>query len=135
MRRASSPSGSRWWGRSSTPSAASSKKTHYLPRILSAEDFWCQGYSEPGSGSDLASLQTKAVREGDHYIVNGSKTWTTMAQYADWMFCLCRTDPSAKFAGRHLVPPGRHETPGVEVKPIRTMDGGREINTVYLRPT
>jgi alkylation response protein AidB-like acyl-CoA dehydrogenase len=108
------------------------QKDHYLPRILSAEDFWCQGYSEPGSGSDLASLQTKAVRKGDHYIVNGSKTWTTMAQYADWMFCLCRTDPSAKFQEGISFLLVDMKQPGVEVKPIRTMDGGREINTVYL---
>ena len=64
------------------------QKAQHLPGILSGEVFWCQGYSEPGSGSDLASLKTSAVKEGDHYIVNGQKTWTTMAQYADWIFCL-----------------------------------------------
>ena len=108
------------------------QKDHYLPRIISAEDFWCQGYSEPGSGSDLASLQTKAVRKGDHYIVNGSKTWTTMAQYADRMFCLCRTDPEAKFQEGISFLLIDMKQPGIEVKPIRTMDGGREVNTVYL---
>jgi alkylation response protein AidB-like acyl-CoA dehydrogenase len=72
------------------------QKQKFLPRILSGEDWWCQGYSEPGSGSDLASVRTKAVRDGDHYIVNGHKTWTTLAQHADWIFCLVRTDPTAK---------------------------------------
>jgi hypothetical protein len=108
------------------------QKDHYLPRILSAEDFWCQGYSEPGSGSDLASLQTKAVRNGDHYVVNGTKTWTTMAQYADRMFCLCRTDTNAKFQEGISFLLIDMKQPGVEVKPIRTMDGSQEINTVYL---
>jgi len=108
------------------------QKEHYLPRIISAEHFWCQGYSEPGSGSDLASLQTRAVRKGDHYIVNGSKTWTTMAQYADHMFCLCRTDPDAKFQEGISFLLIDMNQPGIEVKPIRTMDGSQEINTVYL---
>jgi alkylation response protein AidB-like acyl-CoA dehydrogenase len=108
------------------------QKAHYLPRIVSGEDFWCQGYSEPGSGSDLASLQTKAIRKGDHYIVNGSKTWTTMAQYADRMFCLCRTNPEAKFQEGISFLLIDMKQPGVEVKPIRTMDDSQEINTVYL---
>jgi alkylation response protein AidB-like acyl-CoA dehydrogenase len=72
------------------------QKDHYLPRILSCEDWWCQGYSEPGAGSDLASLKTTAVRDGDHYIVNGQKTWTTLAQHADMIFCLVRTDPDVR---------------------------------------
>ncbi len=72
------------------------QKKHYLPRIANVDDWWCQGFSEPGSGSDLASLKTKAERKGDVYVVNGQKTWTTLAQHADWIFCLCRTDPAAK---------------------------------------
>src|SRR5579863_5454051 len=72
------------------------QKSYFLPRMLSGEHLWCQGYSEPGSGSDLASLRTRAVREGDHYIINGQKTWTTAAQFADWIFVLARTDPAAK---------------------------------------
>src|ERR1700749_2395958 len=72
------------------------QKKQYLPRIASVEDWWCQGFSEPGSGSDLASLKTKAERKGDKWIINGQKTWTTLAQHADWIFCLCRTDPNAK---------------------------------------
>ncbi len=108
------------------------QKDYYLPRIISAEDFWCQGYSEPGSGSDLASLQTRAVLKGDHYVVNGAKTWTTMAQYADRMFCLCRTDPSAKNQEGISFLLIDMKQPGIEVKPIRTLDGSQEINTVYL---
>jgi len=72
------------------------QQQRFLPRISSGEDWWCQGYSEPGAGSDLASLKTRAVRDGDHYIVDGQKTWNTLGQYADWIFCLTRTDPQAK---------------------------------------
>lgn len=108
------------------------QKKKYLPRIVGNEDFWCQGYSEPGAGSDLASLSTRAVLKGDHYVVNGAKTWTTMAQHADRMFCLVRTDPDVKFQeGISFLLIDMHQ-PGIEVKPIRTLDGGQEINTVYL---
>ena len=72
------------------------QKKQYLPRIANVDDWWCQGFSEPGSGSDLASLKTKAERKGDKWIINGQKTWTTLAQHADMIFCLCRTDPTAK---------------------------------------
>lgn len=109
------------------------QKKRFLPRILSGEDWWCQGYSEPGAGSDLANLTTRAVREGDHYVVNGHKTWTTFAQHADWMFCLVRTDPAApkpQMGISFLLLDMR--SPGVEVRPILTMDGGDEINDVYL---
>jgi len=71
-------------------------KARFLPKTASAEIFWCQGFSEPGSGSDLASLRTRAERKGDKYVVNGQKIWTTLGHYGDWIFCLCRTDPTAK---------------------------------------
>ena len=109
------------------------QKARYLPKILSGEEWWCQGYSEPGAGSDLASLKTTAVRDGDHYVINGQKTWTTLAQHADWGFFLCRTDPNA---AKHqegisfiLVD---MNTPGIEVRPIITIEGGHEVNEVWL---
>ncbi len=108
------------------------QKKRFLPGILSGDDWWCQGYSEPGSGSDLASLRTKAVREGDHYIVNGGKTWTTLAQHADWMFCLVRTDPNAKQQEGISFLLIDMKTPGITVRPIITMDGSHEVNEVFL---
>jgi pimeloyl-CoA dehydrogenase large subunit len=108
------------------------QKERFLPAIRNLDDWWCQGFSEPGSGSDLASLKARAVRDGNHYIVNGQKTWTTLAQYADWIFCLVRTDPDAKKqAGISFLLIGM-ETPGIEVRPIVTIDGGREINEVFF---
>ena len=108
------------------------QKAKYLPAIAANETWWCQGYSEPDAGSDLASLRTRAVRAGDHYVVNGTKTWTTAAQWADMMFCLVRTDTGVKAQeGISFVLVDMRD-PGVEVRPIVTMDGGREINTVYL---
>ncbi|WP_296680728.1 acyl-CoA dehydrogenase family protein [Novosphingobium sp.] len=108
------------------------QKAHFLPRILSGEDWWCQGYSEPGSGSDLASLRTKAVREGDHYVVNGQKTWTTMAQHADWGFFLVRTDPDAKMQEGISFLLIDMKSPGIEVRPIITLGGEHEVNEVFL---
>ena len=108
------------------------QKQKFLPRILSGEDWWCQGYSEPGSGSDLASVRTKAVRDGDHYIVNGHKTWTTLAQHADWIFCLVRTDPSAKPQAGISFLLIDMKSPGVTVRPIITIDGSHEVNDVFL---
>jgi alkylation response protein AidB-like acyl-CoA dehydrogenase len=108
------------------------QKGRFLPRIAANRDWWCQGYSEPGSGSDLASLQTQAVADGDDYVVNGSKTWTTMAQWADMMFCLVRTSKGEKRQegiSFLLLDMG---APGIEVRPIRTMDGGTEINQVFF---
>ena len=108
------------------------QKKRFIPGILSGDDWWCQGYSEPGSGSDLASLRTKAVREGDHYIVNGGKTWTTLAQFADWMFCLVRTDPNVKAQEGISFLLIDMKTPGITVRPIITMDGSHEVNEVFL---
>jgi len=108
------------------------QKAKYLPRILSAEDWWCQGYSEPGSGSDLASLRTRAVREGGHYVVNGQKTWTTLAQYADWIFCLVRTDTTVKQQEGISFLLIDMKSPGVSVKPIIVLDGAHEVNEVFF---
>ncbi|MFQ5937180.1 MAG: acyl-CoA dehydrogenase family protein [Acidiferrobacterales bacterium] len=108
------------------------QKQRFLPRILSSQDWWCQGYSEPDAGSDLASLKARAVRDGDSYVVNGAKTWTTMAQYADWIFCLVRTDSSGKKQeGISFLLIDMH-SPGVSVRPIRMFDGGQEINEVFF---
>ncbi|MBZ2207507.1 acyl-CoA dehydrogenase family protein [Massilia soli] len=108
------------------------QKSHYLPRILSCEDWWCQGYSEPGAGSDLASLKTTAVREGDHYIVNGQKTWTTLAQHADMIFCLVRTDSGVrKQEGISFLLIDMH-APGVTVRPIIMLDEDHEVNEVFF---
>lgn len=108
------------------------QKDFFLPRILSGEHYWCQGYSEPGAGSDLASLKTRAVRDGDHYVVNGSKLWTTHAHEANWMFLLARTDPDAKpQAGiSFLLTP--MDVPGLTVTPIRSMSGEHEVNQVFF---
>ncbi|WP_448089932.1 acyl-CoA dehydrogenase family protein [Pseudomonas azerbaijanoccidentalis] len=108
------------------------QKAHFLPRILSCEDWWCQGYSEPGAGSDLSSLKTRAVRESDHYVVNGQKTWTTLAHYADWMFCLVRTDPEARQQRGISFLLIDMRTPGIAVRPIITLDGEHEVNEVFF---
>jgi hypothetical protein len=108
------------------------QKAKYLPRILSGEDWWCQGYSEPGAGSDLASLRTRAVRDATGYTVNGQKTWTSFAHYADHMFCLARTHPDAKPQDgiSFLLIDMRQK--GVEVQPIMTLDGTSDVNSVFL---
>ncbi len=108
------------------------QKRRFLPRIANLDDWWCQGFSEPGAGSDLASLKTAARRDGDHYIVNGQKTWTTLAQYADWIFCLVRTDPAAKKQEGISFLLIDMKTPGLTVRPIVTIDGGREVNEVFF---
>src|SRR3978361_2546487 len=107
-------------------------KERFLPATANADIFWCQGFSEPGSGSDLASLRTRAEKKGDKYIINGQKTWTTLAQYADWIFCLVRTDPSAKAQEGISFLLIDMKTPGITVRPIVTIDGGREVNEVFF---
>ncbi|MEM6743776.1 MAG: acyl-CoA dehydrogenase family protein, partial [Pseudomonadota bacterium] len=108
------------------------QKGHYLPRILDGTDWWCQGYSEPGSGSDLASLKMSAVRDGDHYICNGQKTWTTLGQHADWIFCLVRTSNEGKPQEGISFLLIDMNTPGVEVRPIILLDGEHEVNEVWF---
>lgn len=108
------------------------QKRRYLPRILDGTDWWCQGYSEPGSGSDLASLRTRAERRGDHYLVNGQKTWTTLGQHADMMFCLVRTDPDAKKQEGISFLLIDMKSPGITVRPIVTLDEDREVNEVFF---
>ena len=108
------------------------QKARFLPRILSGEDWWCQGYSEPGAGSDLASLRTRAIRDGDHYVVNGQKTWTTLAQHADWGFFLVRTDTEVKPQEGISFLLIDMKSPGVTVRPIITLGGEHEVNEVWL---
>ena len=108
------------------------QKKEYLPGILNSDTWWCQGYSEPGSGSDLASLQTKAELKGDNYLVNGTKTWTTLAQHADWVFCLVRTETTdIKQEGISFLLIDM-KSKGIEVKPIITIDGAHEVNMIYF---
>ncbi len=109
------------------------QKQRFLPPTANLDIWWCQGFSEPGAGSDLAGLRTSAVRDGDSWVVNGQKTWTTLAQYADWIFCLCRTDPNAakKQEGISFLLIDM-AAPGITVRPIQTLDGGHEVNEVWF---
>ena len=109
------------------------QRQRFLPDILSSEAWWCQGYSEPGSGSDLASLKTRADLDGDHYVVNGTKTWTTLGQHADWIFCLVRTssDVARRQEGISFLLIDM-KTPGVSVRPIITIEGEHEVNEVHF---
>ncbi len=109
------------------------QKQRYLPDIQRSAVWWCQGFSEPGAGSDLASLRTTAVRDGEHYVVNGQKIWTSYAQFSDMMFCLVRTDPAARKPQEgisFLLVDMR--SPGLSVRPIATLDGGHDLNEVFL---
>ncbi|HET8724873.1 MAG TPA: acyl-CoA dehydrogenase family protein [Anaeromyxobacteraceae bacterium] len=108
------------------------QQDRFLPRIVTGEDWWCQGYSEPEAGSDLASLRTRADRQGDHYLVNGQKTWITLAQHADWIFCLVRTDRAAKAQAGISFLLVDMRSPGVTVRPITLLDGSREVNEVWF---
>jgi alkylation response protein AidB-like acyl-CoA dehydrogenase len=108
------------------------QRERYLPKIADASEFWCQGYSEPGAGSDLASLSTKAERDGNEYVINGTKTWITAAQWADWIFVLARTSNTGKKQDGISFILCDMRTPGVTVRPIETIDGGHEINEVHF---
>jgi alkylation response protein AidB-like acyl-CoA dehydrogenase len=108
------------------------QKQQHLPSILNGDIFWCQGYSEPGSGSDLASLKTRAVRDGDHYVVDGQKIWTSHAHHAEWIFALVRTDPGAKPQEGISFLLIDMSTPGIEVRPIISIDGGHYLNEVFF---
>lgn len=109
-----------------------SQKAGILPRILSGEDWWCQGYSEPGAGSDLASLKTFAERDGDHYVINGQKTWTTLGQHANKIFCLVRTRKDGKPQAGISFLLVDLDTPGIEMRPIKLIEGGHEVNEVFF---
>lgn len=108
------------------------QQDHYLPKMLSAEHYWCQGYSEPGSGSDLASLKTRAERDGDFYVVNGTKIWTTNAHHADHIFCLVKTNPDVKPQAGISFLLIEMNSPGISVEPIITMAGDHEVNQVFF---
>jgi alkylation response protein AidB-like acyl-CoA dehydrogenase len=112
--------------------ATAAQQSYFLPRILCGEDWWCQGYSEPGSGSDLASLRTSAVRAGAHYCVNGQKTWNTLGQYADWIFCLVRTSSDGRPQQGISFLLIDMRSPGITVRPIITIDGEHEINDIFF---
>ena len=112
--------------------ANAAQQEYFLPRIITGEDWWCQGYSEPGSGSDLASLRTSAVREGDHYIVNGQKTWNTLGQYADWIFCLVRTSAEGRPQQGISFLLIDMKSPGIRLRPITMLDGEHEINEIWF---
>lgn len=111
---------------------SAAQKTRFIDRIFRLEDWWCQGYSEPGAGSDLASLKTRAVRDGDHYVVSGQKTWTTWAHWADWMFCLVRTATTGKPQASISFLLIDMKSPGVTVRPVISADGAHDLNEVFL---
>ena len=111
---------------------SAAQQQRFLPKISAGEEWWCQGYSEPGAGSDLASLKTRAVRDGDHYVVDGQKTWNTLGQFADWIFCLVRTDSHAKQQSGITFLLIDMKSPGITVRPIMLLDGAHEVNEVWF---
>src|SRR5215470_10856127 len=102
------------------------QRRRFIPPMLSGDEIWCQGFSEPGAGSDLASLKTSAVLDGDHFVLNGQKVWTTFGPWADWIFVLCRTDPKDRYGGISFIL-CKLDTPGVTVRPLRQITGESEI--------
>ncbi len=112
--------------------ATAAQQNYFLPRIIAGEDWWCQGYSEPAAGSDLASLRTSAVRDGADYRVNGQKTWNTLGQYADWIFCLVRTSSAARPQQGISFLLIDMKSPGITLRPIITIDGEHEINDIFF---
>lgn len=111
---------------------SAAQQQRFLPRILSAQDWWCQGYSEPEAGSDLASLKTRAVKAGDYYVVSGQKTWTSYAQHANWMFCLVRTHAEVRAQQGISLLLINMNSPGITVRPITTLEGAADVNEVWL---
>ena len=108
------------------------QKQRFLPRMANLDDWWCQGFSEPGAGSDLAGLKCRAVRDGNEWVINGQKTWTTLAQHADWIFLLCRTNSEAKKQEGISFILCPMNLPGITVRPIITIEGGHEVNEVFF---
>ncbi|MEO7916685.1 MAG: acyl-CoA dehydrogenase family protein, partial [Dokdonella sp.] len=108
------------------------QQQRFLPRIVDASEWWCQGYSEPGAGSDLSSLRMRAERDGDDYVLNGQKAWNTLGQFADWIFCLVRTDPAAKPQRGISFVLVDMKSPGITVRPTRLLDGSHEVNEIWF---
>ena len=107
------------------------QRRRFIPPMLAGDEIWCQGFSEPGAGSDLASLKTSAVLDGDHFVLNGQKVWTTFGPWADWIFVLCRTDSKDRYGGISFVL-CKLDTPGVTVRPLRQMTGESEFGEVFF---
>ena len=108
------------------------QQQRFLPGIIEGRDWWCQGYSEPGAGSDLASLKMRAEHDGDHYVLNGQKVWNTLGQHADWIFCLVRTDPEAKAQRGISFILVDMKTPGIRIRPTRLLEGSHEVNEIWF---